>query len=97
MKCPSSGVFGVSDLAWLRMRGQDQVKFVVSNEQDLEFVRDTLRSKTILSQVLVSPVIGRKVKEANSWIQCVAEFCKEQNVRFSLQVHKLVWGNKKGV
>jgi 7-carboxy-7-deazaguanine synthase len=31
------------------------------------------------------------------WSQKVWEFCVENNIRFSLQIHKVLWGNKKGV
>jgi len=27
----------------------------------------------------------------------VVEFCKEYRVRFSLQIHKVIWGNKVAV
>lgn len=107
VKCPTSGHCGASRAdEWLSMRRKDQVKFVVGNVEDLTFVRDTLRRRRYTSQVLVSPatmVLVDKEQGAfteywnKEWLQEVVDFCKEVNARFSLQVQKVVWGNKKGV
>lgn len=107
IKCPSSGQCGVSRVdKWLAMRRKDQVKFVVQNAEDLDFVRKTLKSKLCVPTVLVSPAAGVFIDKAHSaieeywhkeWLQEVWEFCTEVNVRFSLQTHKVVWGDKLGV
>jgi len=108
IKCPSSGVCGVSLIDdWFSMRIEDQVKFVVGNQEDLDFVRKVINSKVAYNPVvLVSPVAGVLVdKKAETveeywfhpWLEEVADFCKELSVRYSLQLHKLVWGNKTGV
>jgi len=107
IKCPSSGVCGTSLVnSWFDLRRQDQIKFVVSNAEDLDFVRETLKHRLCIPTVLVSPVAGILVNKKQGsieeywnreWLQEVAEFCKEVNARFNLQVHKVVWGNKKGV
>ena len=39
IKCPSSGVYGVSSLEWFKTRFQDQIKFVVGTKEDLDFAR----------------------------------------------------------
>lgn len=124
VKCPSSGSsYGSFRERWLRrMRKQDQLKFVVGTEEDLDFVRGFLNSNGCRAQMLVSPVMPSFHYEKFSadrfkagegtvfpdedllpilrhgfWLQEVAEFCKEQNVRMSLQLHKVIWGDKKGV
>lgn len=106
IKCPSSGVCGVSKEAWFKTRQQDQIKFVVGTEEDLDFTRKMLRGHRADSpQILVSPVLGIIDKEEdaidafyyNEWLQKVVEFSKEMRIRFSLQWHKIVYGNKKGV
>jgi len=99
IKCPSSGVRGVSKLSWLGTREEDQIKFVVANEEDLSFVKRTLMRRSFRPQILVSPVantdgVGLWDKV---WLQEVAEFCKEQNLRYSLQQQKVIWGDKRGV
>ena len=95
VKCPSSGMsYGSFKPSWLkRMRKQDQLKFVVA-EEDLEFVRNFLDdNRSLRPTILVSPVIP---SADELWIQRVAEFCKEQNVRMSLQIHKIIWGKERG-
>jgi len=96
IKCPSSGVCGISLEQWFKTRPQDQVKFVVGSEEDLGFTERMLkRHMADNPTILVSPVIN--YCPVPEWLQRVAEFCKEHRVRFSLQWHKVVWGNKKGV
>ena len=101
IKCPSSGVCGVSQIDdWFSMRAEDQVKFVVGNKEDLDFARKIIKSKVAYNPVvLVSPVTGILVdKKAGTleeyffqpWLQEVAEFCKELRVRMSLQQQKIV-------
>jgi len=100
IKCPSSGVCGVSKAEWFNTRKQDQVKFVVSTKEDLDFTKKMIdKHITGKPTILVSPAADAD-KEGNwnkEWLQEVAEFTKEIGVRFSLQVHKVIWGDIQGV
>jgi len=107
VKCPSSGSsYGTFKTKWLkRMRKRDQLKFVVGTEEDLNFVRGFLNGTKLRPTVLISPIIsnspnslaGDVLMSQRPWLQRVAEFCKEQNVRMSLQLHRIIWGNRRGV
>lgn len=110
IKCPSSGVCGVSlEDEWFNTRVFDQVKLVVGNREDINYAgKVIMRNAARNPIVLVSPVNPMKVTglidggEPLSipnalWMQEVVEFCKELKVRFSLQIHKVVWGNRRGV
>jgi len=106
MKCPSSGVCGVSQLGWYGTRFCDQIKFVVGTKEDLAFTNRQVRGHFGTSAtILVSPVItvygkpedGEYLRWAPRWLQEVAEFCKEARVRYSIQDQKVVWGNRKEV
>ena len=102
IKCPSSGVCGVSLEEWFDTRECDQIKFVVSDKGDLDFTRTMVRRNITKNPVvLVSPAISPSVDvvfNMNSpWLGEVAEFCKELKVRYNLQIHRVIWGNKKGV
>lgn len=97
IKLPSSGNPSSIDIIkqWIRqMRSSDQIKFVVAGQDDLNEVEYWLSiihsSKPV---VLVSPVMP----SGRPWLVKVAEFCIEHNLRMSIQLHRIIWGNKKGV
>ncbi len=108
VKCPSSGPsYGSFKPEWLRrMKKSDQLKFVVGTMKDLAFVRGLLNGMRLKPTVLVSPSTNMLIDKRESrleeywskeWLQEVAEFCKEIGARYSLQLQKVVWGNKRGV
>jgi len=102
IKCPSSGVCGVSKEDWFHTRGSDQIKMVVGNTEDLEFVKGMLDKYRASSPiVLLSPISGILVNKGEywnkEWLREVWEFCCENKVRFSLQIHKILFGDKRGV
>ena len=104
-KCPSSDAESKNIEKWLDVLSrQDNIKFVVGTEEDLEFVR-TRRLYTE-AQILVSPVIwdikdylGQVVigKEQAEWMRRVAEFCMGTGYRLSLQTHRIIWGERNDV
>ncbi len=104
IKCPSSGhrtSMGTTTI-WLNGRDHDQVKFVVGDGRDLNFVRNLITEpigarKDFHPIILVSPAANEHANFDQAWLEEVVEFCKELNVRFSLQIHKVIWGNKLGV
>lgn len=94
IKCPSSGVCGVSSEVWFQTRQQDQIKFVVGDETDLNFVTSTLQKHPIYSPtVLLSPTTPCSV----DWMRRVWAYCCVNRLRFSLQIHKILYGNQRGV
>ena len=107
VKCPSSGSYGSFKTKWLRrMRKRDQLKFVVGTLEDLDFVKGFLNGTNLKSTVLISPMASILLNKKEGiieeywnreWLQEVAEFCKEQNVRMSLQLHKIIYGDVRGV
>lgn len=101
IKCPSSGVESVAWRQWFRQRYTDQVKFVVADGKDLVFVTELKPYKFCQPDVVVSPMIpvtskGVGVNELE-WAREVAAYCKQYGYRFSLQLHKLLYGNRRGV
>lgn len=107
IKCPTSGVCGVSKEDWFYTRAKDQIKFIVGNAEDLGFAGGLINKHKARSPiVLASPVTGLLVDKQREtveeywnreWLQEVVEFAKEKRIRFSLQWHKIVYGNKRGV
>jgi len=98
IKCPSSDFPNSSLEEWFDGWDSDQVKFVVAGEEDLRFASEKiLHHQGKEPQVLVSPVILQDEFVDARWMDRVVEFCKEHHVRFSLQLHKIIWGWRRGV
>jgi 7-carboxy-7-deazaguanine synthase len=96
VKCPGSGTaesFACGNL--LSLREQDQVKFVVSDEKDLEFMESFVsRTSWLRSELLVSPCWGRIDPLV------IVDFITKRTprVRLSLQIHKVLYGpDRRGV
>jgi len=97
LKCPGSGESARNLWSNLeRLTDRDEIKFVVKDRQDYEWMRDVLRERGLeararegsLRALLVSPVWG----EAN--LEALASWILEDRlpVRLQVQLHKLVWG-----
>ena len=72
----------------------DELKFVLCDRIDYEWARETLRLHRLdaVCPVLFSPVQGRlDPRELAEWI-----LADRLQVRFQLQLHKLLWGNMQG-
>jgi 7-carboxy-7-deazaguanine synthase len=103
LKCPGSGESHRNRWQNLEhLTGRDEIKFVVKDRTDYEWMRDTIRERGLdrcvqegsLRALLVSPVWGEVDLEALAgWILQDA-----LPVRFQVQLHKLIWGpDRKGV
>lgn len=96
VKCPSSGMahsFLERNIASLRPH--DEVKFVIGSREDFDFAlafigRHVLQKK---AELLFSPVSGSVPPEE------LARWILESNapVRLQLQLHKILWGDRRGV
>lgn len=98
IKCPSSGVTSLVD-EWFGARKEDQLKFVCGTKEDLAYTQKLIETKARRPKVLVSPVLDGSIdiEAQEDWLREVWQFCIEERVRFSLQIHKVVFGNRKGV
>jgi len=94
LKTPGSGEDGRNRLANLELLvAHDQLKIVVCSRADYEWARDLLRARSPLPcQVLMSPSWGQVEPRV------LAEWILEDrlDVRFQLQLHKILWGNEPG-
>jgi 7-carboxy-7-deazaguanine synthase len=73
---------------------RDEIKIVIASRADYEWARDALRQHRLdsLCPVLLSPAQG--LVEAPALAGWILE--DGLNVRFQMQLHKLLWGNMKG-
>lgn len=73
---------------------RDEIKIVIASRGDYEWARDALRLRNLAQccQVLFSPAQGRVEP------RMLAEWILEDglDVRFQMQLHKVLWGNMKG-
>ncbi len=104
MKGPSSTVHTKCRLEdWLRVaRPQDMVKFVVADNHDLDYALmavDIYRPKApvSISPCIITDLLDEPSELARQWMQKVWDFCVDNNYRYGLQIHKVVFGNKEGV
>ena len=95
LKAPDSGEVGRN--LWSNLDcldGRDEIKIVIASRGDYEWARDVVRQRQIdaICPVLFSPAQG--LLEA----RLLADWILEDglNVRFQLQLHKLLWGNMQG-
>ncbi len=70
----------------------DFVKFVIADERDFEYAKGIIDKYGIEREIVFQPVGGTSLK----WL---AERVVEErlNVRVLPQLHKIIWGNKRGV
>lgn len=97
VKCPGSGEAGKTDWGnFALLTSRDEVKFVVSSEEDYRFARDVIREygKERPFRALLSPAFGLLPPDRLAgWMIGDAI-----DARFQLQLHKLVWGpDRRGV
>jgi len=102
-KMPSSGVTLPFNEDWLELRATDQFKLTVGSQEDLQVASEMIKRLAFTNaHIIVSPVISVSFDslrwgEEREWLQTVAEFCIKTGTRYSLQLQKVIWGNKKGV
>ena len=93
IKCPSSKMTERMDWNNLALlKPKDQLKFVLANEGDYDFAIDIVRRYKPDTEIIFSPVGGMDARP-------IAERVVESglNIRVLLQLHKIIWGDKKGV
>lgn len=95
IKTPGSGEMDRNLLANLDcLTPHDQVKFVITDEEDYSWSRAMLREHKLNErcEVLFSPVHDKlDASELADWV-----IRDRLPVRFQLQLHKLLWGNEPG-
>ncbi len=97
LKCPGSGESARNLWSNLdRLAHGDEVKFVVKDREDYEWMREVIRGRGLgtrarqgeLRALLVSPVWGEvELQDLAGWI-----LEDRLPVRLQVQLHKLVWG-----
>ena len=95
LKCPGSGES--SRNLWSNvasLTAQDEVKFVLAGREDYEWAREVIRTRLAGRPpvLLLSPVHGElDPKDLVAWM-----LADRLPARLNLQIHKVVWGDRRG-
>lgn len=98
-KLPGSGMekfMNLDNFEVLKIRKNplDEVKFVVRDYEDFQRSQAIIKKFKLNTNILYSPVTGEcSPIELSEWIKSNPH----PNSRLSLQIHKYIWGNKRGV
>ncbi len=78
------------------LQKKDQIKCVIASEKDYLWLKDKIKKhqlSKIVDNILVSPAFGKiAADQLAEWI-----LRDQLTVRFQLQLHKQIWGEKPGV
>ena len=92
VKCPSSGVAEKNVLENLmNLKMKDEVKFVIGNKDDYEYMKDVLRKYPTSAKLLISPCFTPDFKPmvGKELIDWMIEDNLQQ-IRVQVQIHKLI-------
>ena len=96
IKCPSSGMSDYMDWGNIpELRPEDEVKFVISNREDYEWAKEIISKYDLLDrcQVLFAPVF----KQLDLHLLAEWLLADQIYIRLQPQLHKYIWGDKRGV
>lgn len=93
IKCPSSGMHEKMKMENINLlREKDELKFIIDGREDYEYAKKIMKKYKPVCNVIFQPVWGKieNAKEIAEWIlkDCI-------DVRFSIQIHKILWGNER--
>lgn len=93
-KCPSSGMQDRMDFSLFeKLRGSDQLKFVITDDRDYQYAKQVLNNNQISSNIIFQPVYNSNT----NWLYDKVLEERLDNARVLPQLHKLIWGEKRGV
>jgi 7-carboxy-7-deazaguanine synthase len=93
IKCPSSGMEKRTRFENLKkLRKEDQIKFVIADRRDYIYTKGIMGKYEIPCAVVFQPEGGRNMLPLVSWV-----IEDGLDVRVLPQLHKIIWGDKKGV
>jgi 7-carboxy-7-deazaguanine synthase len=70
----------------------DQLKFVIKDKKDYEYAKKIFQKYKPVCLVFFQPIWGTNFKNLADWI-----IHDNLEVELGLQLHKIIWGDKRGV
>ena len=91
IKCPSSGVADKNIFEnLLRLQHNDEVKFVIANKEDYDYMKKVLKKYPTQASILVSPMFDKEMKPVIA-SQLVSWIIQDKlDVRVQIQLHKIL-------
>lgn len=93
IKCPSSNMkekMLLNNINYLKKK--DQLKFIIMNREDYDYSKKIIDNYIPTCSIFFQPVEGTNYKNLAEWI-----LSDNLDVKIGLQIHKILWGNIKGV
>jgi len=93
IKCPSSEMHEKMEFANIELLGPtDELKFVIADRKDYEYAKEIIDKYKPICPIVMQPVWGNDIKELAEWV-----INDELKARVLPQLHKIIWGEKRGV
>jgi 7-carboxy-7-deazaguanine synthase len=93
VKCPSSRMQEKMMFSNIELLSPaDQLKFIVADKDDLKYADKILKRYTVQCTVIFTPVGGLELLSLAEWV-----LKKKINARVLPQLHKVIWGDERGV
>lgn len=93
IKCPSSGMHQHMNLRNITLLSKnDQMKFIIKRKEDYEYAKHILKTYEPRCMIFLQQVWGTDPRRLAAWI-----LHDKLSVRLGMQLHKILWGEKKGV
>jgi 7-carboxy-7-deazaguanine synthase len=93
IKCPSSEMHEKMDFSNIELLGPtDELKFVISDRKDYDYAKEIISKYKPVCTIVMQPVWGNDLKELVDWV-----IKDKLNARVLPQLHKIIWGEKRGV
>jgi 7-carboxy-7-deazaguanine synthase len=93
IKCPSSEMHEKMLLRSIKyLTEKDQVKFIIADKKDYDYAKEIIKKFKPKCDIFFQPVWKTDPKNLAEWI------LKDRlNIKLGVQLHKIIWGDRKGV
>jgi len=93
IKCPSSNMHDKMNMDNIKkLDKKDQLKFIIGDKKDYEYAKKIIHKYKPSCHIFLQPVYGGNQKLLAEWI-----LRDELNVKLGLQIHKIIWGDQRGI
>ena len=93
IKCPSSKMHEKMIFENIKkLKQKDQLKLIIKNKNDYEYAKKIINKYKPACTTFFQPVWGTNPKLLADWI-----IKDGLNVKLGLQIHKIIWGNKRRI